>query len=203
MKNIEIRAIQSELKSSEEGRLISGLAIPVNSKSELLVGKGGINFYEIISPFAVNDTLISGNDVRIFLDHDESQGTYARSKFGEGSLKLDITDRGLEFEFEAPNTAFGDVLLEGIKRGDYDSVSFAFISNPEKEEITQNEDGTYNRIINEILWLGEISILSQLPAYDATNVNVRSLDNFIENRNNMILSKLDNIINDIEKNSEI
>lgn len=197
--DIEFRSIQTELKSSE-GRLISGLAIPVNSQSELLSGKNGVRFYEIISPFAVTDSLIQANDVRIFLDHDESQGTYARSKFGEGSLKLSVTERGLEFEFEAPETVFGDVLIEGIKRGDYDAISFAFISNPKKEEVTTNEDGTYTRIINEILWLGEISILSQLPAYEVTDVSVRSLNDFIENRNNEILSNLDKIYEDFEKN---
>lgn len=197
--DIEFRSIQTELKS-DEGRLISGLAIPINSQSELLSGKNGVRFYEIISPFAVTDSLIQTNDVRIFLDHDESQGTYARSKFGEGSLKLSVTERGLEFEFEAPQTVFGDVLIEGIKRGDYDAISFAFISNPEKEEITPNEDGTYTRIINEILWLGEISVLSQLPAYEATDVSVRSLNDFIENRNNEILSNLDKIYKEFEKN---
>ena len=195
--NIEIRAIKSDLKVEEGGRTVSGLAIPVNSRSEMLYGKKDIRFYEIISPFAVTDDLIKNNDVRVFLDHDSTQGTFARSKYGEGSLKLEITDRGLEFSFDAPITAIGDVMIEGINRGDYDAMSFAFISNPEKEEITMNEDGTYNRIVNEILWLGEISVLSQAPAYEDTTVDVRSLNNFVENRNNEILTNLDSKLEEI------
>lgn len=202
-KNIEIRSIQTELSAQEGKRVISGLAIPVNSKSELLYDRKGNAFYETISPFAVQETLIKENDIKVYMNHDASQGTFARSKYGEGSLKLFITERGLEFEFEAPITAMGDVMIEGILRGDYDAISFAFISNEAKEEITLNADGTYNRVINEILWLDEISVLSCTPAYSATDVDVRSLDNFIENRNKEIMSHLDDILEDIEKNSII
>lgn len=201
-KNIEIRSIQAEF-SYDEGRKISGLAIPVNSKSELLADKKGRRFYEFISPLAVTNELISSQDIKVYLNHDESQGTFARSKYGEGSLSLFITERGLEFSFEAPQTAFGDMLLEGIRRGDYDAISFCFIPNEENEEITINEDGTYNRTINSILWLDEISILSCTPAYSATDVDVRSLDNFVEQRNKEIMSHLDDILEDIEKNSII
>lgn len=195
--NIEIRAIKSDLKVEEGGRTVSGLVIPVNSRSELLYDKKGIRFYEIISPFAVTDDLIKNNDVRVFLDHDSTQGTFARSKYGEGSLKLEVTDKGLEFSFDAPITAMGDVMIEGINRGDYDAMSFAFISNMEKEEITMNEDGTYNRTVNEILWLGEISVLSQAPAYEDTAVDVRSLNSFVEKRKNEILANLDSKLAEI------
>ena len=163
----------------------------------MLSGKN-YRFYETISPNAVSDELIKSQDVKIYLDHDSSQGTFARSKYGEGSLKLTATERGLEFEFEAPNTAFGDMLLEGIRRGDYDKCSYAFISDPKTEIVTKNEDGTYNRTINNIMWLDEISILSLTPAYDSTDVNIRSIDNVIEERNNIILANLDKIYQDFE-----
>ena len=201
--NIEIRSTSYRFDEVEEGsRTIKGLAIPVNSQSELLSGKN-YRFYETISPNAVSDELIKSQDVKIYLDHDSSQGTFARSKYGEGSLKLTATERGLEFEFEAPRTAFGDMLLEGIRRGDYDKCSYAFISDPKTETVTRNEDGTYNRTINNIMWLDEISILSLTPAYDSTEVDVRSISTLQEQRNNEILSNLDKIYEDIEKNSNI
>ena len=176
--NIEIRNITTEIRSNEENsRKISGLAIPAESRSELLYGE----FYETISKDALTEDLINEHDVKLYMNHDSSQGTFARSKFGKGSLRLFVTDRGIEFETELPNTASGDELLEGIRRGDYDALSFAFA--PDKEEWEENEDGTYNRTIRSIAFLDEISILSCAPAYEATEVKLRSLENFKEEKN--------------------
>ena len=175
--NIEIRNITTEIRSNEENsRKISGLAIPAESRSELLYGE----FYETISKDALTEDLINEHDVKLYMNHDSSQGTFARSKFGKGSLRLFVTDRGIEFETELPNTASGDELLEGIRRGDYDALSFAFA--PDKEEWEENEDGTYNRTIRSIAFLDEISILSCAPAYEATEVKLRSLEAFKEEK---------------------
>ena len=174
-KNLEIRNIVTEIRSvEEESRKISGLAIPAESRSELLGGE----FYETISKDALTEDLINSNDIKLYLNHDMSQGTYGRSKYGKGSLRLFITDRGLEFETECPRTAFGDALLEGIRRGDFDSLSFAFI--PDKQDWAENEDGTYDRTIRSIELVDEISILSMAPAYEQTEVNLRSLEEFKE-----------------------
>lgn len=173
--NLEIRSIVSEIRSvEEESRKISGLAIPAEARSELLYGE----FYETISKDALTEDLINSMDIKLYVNHDASQGTFARSKYGKGSLRLFVTDRGIEFETELPNTAQGDMLLEGIRRGDYDALSFAFA--PDKDEWTENEDGTYNRTIRSIAFLDEISLLSVAPAYEQTEVSCRSLENFKE-----------------------
>ena len=198
--NLEIRNITTEIRSNEENsRKISGLAIPAESRSELLYGE----FYETISKDALTEDLINEHDVKLYLNHDSSQGTFARSKFGKGSLRLFVTDRGIEFETELPNTASGDELLEGIRRGDYDALSFAFA--PDKEEWEENEDGTYNRTIRSIAFLDEISILSCAPAYEATEVKLRSLESFKEEkhkekeeRDRQILESLDAKLAQIE-----
>lgn len=198
--NLEIRNITTEIRSNEENsRKISGLAIPAESRSELLYGE----FYETISKDALTEDLINEHDVKLYMNHDSSQGTFARSKFGNGSLRLFVTDRGIEFETELPNTASGDELLEGIRRGDYDALSFAFA--PDKEEWEENEDGTYNRTIRSIAFLDEISILSCAPAYEATEVKLRSLENFKEEkhkekeeRDRQILESLDAKLAQIE-----
>ena len=175
--NLEIRNITTEIRSTEENsRKISGLAIPAESRSELLYGE----FYETISKDALTEDLINSHDVKLYVNHDAGQGTFARSKFGKGSLHLFVTDRGIEFETELPNTAYGDMLLEGIRRGDFDALSFAFA--PEDEEWKDNGDGTYDRTIRSIAFLDEISILSCAPAYEATEVKLRSLENFKEEK---------------------
>ena len=198
---LEIRNITTEIRSTEENsRKISGLAIPAESRSELLYGE----FYETIAKEALTEDLINSHDVKLYVNHDASQGTFARSKFGNGSLRLFVTDRGIEFETELPNTVFGDQLLEGIRRGDYDALSFAFC--PDKEEWEDNGDGTYNRTIRSISFLDEISILSCAPAYEATEVKLRSLEDFKEakqhekeEREKTILSKLDDKLKELEK----
>lgn len=199
MKNnkLEIRNITAEIRSNDEdSRKISGLAIPAESRSELLYGE----FYETISKDALTEDLINSHDVKLYLNHDSSQGTFARSKFGKGSLRLFVTDRGIEFETELPNTASGDELLEGIRRGDYDALSFAFA--PDKEEWEENEDGTYNRTIRSIAFLDEISILSCAPAYEATEVKLRSLENFKEEKRQAEEQKKQEILDNLNKLSE-
>ena len=199
--NLEIRSIVSEIRSlEEESRKISGLAIPAEARSELLYGE----FYETISKDALTEDLINSMDIKLYVNHDASQGTFARSKYGKGSLRLFVTDRGIEFETELPNTAQGDMLLEGIRRGDYDALSFAFA--PEEDEWTENEDGTYNRTIRSIAFLDEISLLSVAPAYEQTEVNCRSLENFKEEqrqakeqKDKEILDSLDAKIKEFEE----
>ena len=199
-KNLEIRNITTEIRNVEDNsRRISGLAIPSESRSELLYGE----FYETIAKDALNEDLINNNDIKLYLNHDASQGTYARSKFGEGSLRLFVTDRGIEFETELPNTAFGDALLEGIRRGDFDALSFAFA--PEEDEWEDNGDGTYNRTIRSISFLDEISLLSCAPAYEQTEVKLRSLEDFKEEKrqakeehDKAILESLDAKLKEIE-----
>ncbi|MEE3443217.1 MAG: HK97 family phage prohead protease [Methanobrevibacter sp.] len=203
--NLEIRSIVSEIRSlEEESRKISGLAIPAEARSELLYGE----FYETISKDALTEDLINSMDIKLYVNHDASQGTFARSKYGKGSLRLFVTDRGIEFETELPNTAQGDMLLEGIRRGDYDALSFAFA--PEEDEWTENEDGTYNRTIRSIAFLDEISLLSVAPAYEQTEVNCRSLENFKEEqrqakeqKDKEILDSLDAKIKEFEEAAKV
>ena len=76
------------------------------------------------------------------------------AKKGTGSLKLTVTERGLEFETELPHTAQGDYLLEGIRRGDFGEVSFGFYVD--KDEWMKNEDNTYSRSIISFKVLDEI-----------------------------------------------
>ena len=171
--NLEIRNFSVELRADKESRFISGLAIPVEARSFLLG-----DFYEVVTRAALTDETITSNDIKLYLDHDPSHGTFARSKFGTGSLKLILTERGLEFSFNAPNTVFGDALIEGIARGDYDSCSFAFLVKDQHWD--ENEDGTYTRSILSFDVIDEISILSQMPAYPQTNVAKRSLESYKE-----------------------
>lgn len=191
------RALPTEFTTDEESRKIHGLAIPVNSRSAFIRDKDG-EYFETILPSAVNEDLIKNNDVKVFINHDMTQGTFARSKYGTGTLNLFVTERGLEFEFEAPNTVFGNALIEGIKRGDYDAVSFMFM--PGKDKWTYDENGRELHIVESFARLGEISILSLMPAFPVTDVELRSLENFKQEQETKYqesISKLDTITDEL------
>lgn len=159
-----------ELRSTEinnnDSRLITGYALVFNSPTDNLG-----DFTEIIEPTAL-DGVLEVSDVLALLNHDESRGVLARYRNGQGSLKLYIDENGLRYEFEAPHTALGDEVIEGIKRGDITNSSFAF--TVEDDDWT-NTDGHYTRIIKKISKLYDVSMVYH-PAYDATSVNLRGLD---------------------------
>ena len=169
MDNIEVRNFNIELREEGESRFVEGYASVFNSRSRDLGG-----FQEIILPGAF-DGLIDKSDVRCLLDHNPQRGILARSKNGQGSLRLSIDERGLKYEFDAPHTALGDEVVEGLKRGDYSESSFAF--RVQDEQWTKEEDGTYLRTISKISGLYDVSIVQQ-AAYGDTSVALRSLDEF-------------------------
>lgn len=128
-------------------------------------------YREIIKPGAF-DGVIMASDVFALMNHDMRRGVLARSNKGEGSLKLSIDDAGLKYEFDAPNTALGDELIEGLRRGDIGASSFSFTV---KEERWEKQAGqTYIRYIDKIGRLYDVSPVYQ-PAYEATTCELRGL----------------------------
>ena len=106
------------------------------------------------------------------LNHNEERGVLARSKFGNGSLELTIDDTGLRYKFDAPNTQLGDELLEGIRRGDISTSSFAFKVAEDKWE--KRSDGSYLRRITKFSELYDVSPVYK-EAYPDTSVALRKM----------------------------
>lgn len=163
----EIRMNQDGITSTS--RKVEGYAIVFASESNDLGG-----FQEVIDARAL-DGVIEKSDVLCLLNHNEDKGVLARSNNGTGSLTLEIDEKGLKYSFEAPNTALGDELLEGIRRGDISASSFAFTVGSDQWE--KREDGTYLRTINSIQELFDVSPVYR-AAYDATSVkaDTRGMD---------------------------
>lgn len=165
----ELRSCNQELRVTPDNRLVEGYAIVFNSESNDLGG-----FREVIDSRAL-DGVIDHSDILCLLNHNEDKGVLARSKYGEGSLCLEIDDRGLKYMFEAPNTSLGDELLEGLRRGDITTSSFAFTVGKDRWE--KRDDGSYLRTIVSIQELFDVSPVYR-AAYDATSVqaDTRGLD---------------------------
>ena len=135
-------------------------------------------YIEVIAQDAITDELLQRSDVVMNYAHDDNN-ILARSRNGEGTLKLSVDDKGLFFQFEMPNSALGDQVLESINRGDISECSFAFTLGNDCETWTQEEDGTIIRTINNILGLYDCAIVTH-AAYPETEVSARSLKKLIE-----------------------
>lgn len=180
--NLEVRATST--------RQVEGYALVFNKESNDLGG-----FTEVIEPTALENVL-EKSDILCLLNHNEDRGVLARSQYGKGSLSLEIDNTGLKYRFEAPNTALGDELLEGLKRGDISTSSFAFTI--EKDTWTK-KDGKYLRTINKFKQLFDVSPVYR-PAYNDTSVKIdtRGLENFKE----LEKQELDSYYNELKKRLE-
>lgn len=158
---------QIVINKDAEGRNISGYAAVFNSTSN------DLGFIETIDPGAITEDTILRSDVVATMNHDQEK-VLARSKYGQGTLHLTVDERGLKYEYEAPNTTLGNDLVEMIKRGDLDSASFAFtVSQDEDAQKWEKRDGQYYRTIYKIDKLFDIAAVWH-PAYDEASTTLRS-----------------------------
>lgn len=181
MNEIEIRKINEPVILNE--RRIEGYASVFNSKSLNLGG-----FYEVIDPSAADDVLMVSN-VFALIDHDKSKGILARSKYGVGTLNLNIDAKGIKYSFDAPKTALGDEAIEYLKRGDIDSSSFAFTVKSDKWDKLQ--DGMYLRTILKFERITDCSLVYD-AAYPDTSVALKRFAEIQEADKN----KLEEIMNE-------
>jgi HK97 family phage prohead protease len=112
-------------------------------------------------------------DTVALLNHEQSL-LLARTK--SGTLKLVNSERGLHYEFDAPNTSTGNDLLELLERGDIYGSSFAFrVKKDQWEIVKENGQEREKRTILEFSDLIDVSPVV-FPAYVNTDVAKRSRD---------------------------
>jgi uncharacterized protein len=173
MKEKEIREYTEDAELSvasvENSRTIEGYGIVFNKQSVLL---GGV-FSEIIKPEAV-DGVIERSDILALINHDVSKGVLARSTNGKGTMSLTVDSKGVKYNFDAPNYELGNELIEGVKRGDIRTSSFAFTVAEGGDTWQPLEDGTYLRVITKFEELYDMSPCYR-EAYSDTTVALRSL----------------------------
>jgi len=187
-KGYEIRSFGGEAAPTINERTIEGYAIVFNKRSEVMLdwdsNIGWRKFVEIISPDALKAEDLKKYDIRALVEHNRER-LLARSRYGTGTLELDVDEHGLFYRFEAPNTADGNYAVEMVKRGDISGSSFAFrVENDSWEK----EGDIWVRTINGFSGLYDVTITTD-PAYQQTEVSVRSL----EERENKLNSKENNI----------
>lgn len=187
-KNKEIRNTTDTIKrSSEDSRLVEGVAVVFNRDSQ------DLGFIETIDPQAITEETIRNSDIFATLDHDKARGILARSRYGEGTLKLDLRDDGLHYSFEAPHTQLGDELLEYLSRGEITTSSFAFVVDQnDGDEWFRDEENHLRRHIKKIYRLYDVSPVFE-PAYLDTDCSKRKFEQI-----NEIDKKLDKLKEEFE-----
>lgn len=168
-----------EAKEGEaESRTITGYAILFNTPSARLYSDGNEEAYEVIARGAVTKKLLDNCDIKMTMFHDR-QLILARSKNGAGTLTYGVDDKGVYFEFDAPNTVDGDKALELVRRGDISGCSFMFTTHYYDSAYVardvQRVDGktiiTYT--VNVITGIYDFTLAAD-PAYPDTNCNARA-----------------------------
>ncbi|EHM00537.1 phage prohead protease, HK97 family [Acetobacteraceae bacterium AT-5844] len=171
--SLELRFVEVDVRASanadgETVRRIEGLAAPYQAKTRIRAW-GGHEFEEALEPGVFGETLRSGADVRLLLEHD-SRALLARTK--AGNLRLRDTPRGLEFEADLPDTQLARDVLENIRAKNYPGMSFGFV--PKEMARAYEPNGRLRSVIHRAATLREISVVA-LPAYAKTSVAMRSI----------------------------
>lgn len=158
--------MEDENVVNEEEHIVEGYAIVFNSLSEDLGG-----FRELILPTAINEETINNSDIFYLFNHNNNSIPLARSKNGEGSLKLTIDEKGLKYSFNCLNSEFYEI----VKRGDLDKSSFAFSlpNDGSGEEWIKSNEYNYIRRITKIDKLYDCSAVLS-PAYSSTELYARN-----------------------------
>lgn len=183
---VQLRNLESD---TPESRIVSGYAVKFESESQ------DMGFIEIIKKGAITEETIMNSDIFARFNHNEDT-VLARSRYGEGSLALELREDGLYYEFEAPHTALGDELLEHLKRGEITTSSFAFTIAEDGDRWYKREDGTLVREILKINRLYDVSPVYE-PAYLATSCSKRALD--MVEKSEEITSKYDSMLKELDE----
>lgn len=124
-------------------------------------------FKEKIKPGAFKKTLKEA-DVRALFNHDQN---YVLGRTKSGTLNLSEDARGLRIEITPPDTQWARDLMESMRRGDVDQMSFAFRS---VRDNWGHDSELYPLRTLEEVQLYDVSPVT-FPAYPQTTAQVREL----------------------------
>lgn len=159
---IERRAFSLDdiaIEDAENLRII-GYAAVFDSLSEDLGG-----FRELIRYGAFADSLKT-SDIRALWNHNPD---YVLGRNRSGTLKLAEDEKGLRIEIDPPNTQWAKDLMEVMKRGDVNQMSFGFRTIDDRWS-SQNGNTLRELLKVELYDVSPVTF----PAYPQTEVGVRT-----------------------------
>lgn len=148
-------------EEGEKSYIVRGRAAAFD-KPTCLYECGDTKYYEVIARGALDGCDMT--DVIFNYNH----GGKVVARLRNQTLKLFISDDGLDIEADLSGTVEGRNLYEEIEGGYIDKMSFSFII---KESAYDCE--THTRTITKIKKLYDVAAVD-IPAYDATSISARS-----------------------------
>jgi len=165
----EIRVLASMQveKRADDAQKLVGYAAVFGSETDI----GGY-FREVVKRGAFTEAL-TRDDIHALFNHDYA---YVIGRKKAGTLQISEDDHGLRVEITPPNTQTARDLLENVRAGNIDQMSFAFSMEGGK----QSWDETGETPLRTIEKVGELFEVSVVPrgAYPTTEIGLRSLETF-------------------------
>ncbi len=171
--------VREAAEGEAPSRTITGYAILFGVPSEPLWSDEDSEAREVISSEAVTKELLDNSDIKMTMFHDR-QLILARSNKGVGTLTYSVDEKGVSFEFDAPNTVDGDKALELVRRGDISGCSFAFATRYYDDACVERKANVVNGVtmitytVRAITGIYDFTLAAD-PAYPDTSVEARDL----------------------------
>lgn len=168
-----------EAEGEGSSRTITGYAVLFDTPSDPLWSDEDSEAREVIDKDAITREFLDTQDIKMTMFHD-SHLILARSNKGAGTLTYEVDDKGVKFNFEAPNTVDGDKALELVKRGDISGCSFAFSTRYYDDACVERSSSVINGVnlityrVKVITGLYDFTLAAN-PAYPDTSVEAREL----------------------------
>lgn len=167
-KETRFSSIETRSDGENNKMIVEGYAIVFDE--ETLIGDEDRGFIEVIDRNALAETNMK--DVPFKYNHNDVTLILARTR--NGSLSLEVDDKGLKIRAELIDTTSNVDIYKSIVAGLLDKMSFAFTV---KSQSWDRSGKVPKRTITAIDRLFDVSVVD-LPAYDQTSIQAssRSLD---------------------------
>ena len=163
-----VMEVRADAKDDE--MIVEGYATTFNQPYELY-SYGNYRYMEQVDPNAFEECDMDD----VIMQYDHAGRVYARTR--NGTLKLEVDDRGLKITADLSKTDTARQLYQEIREGMTDRMSFGFIVGlDERTHIEDADAGTYTvmRTIKRFKKLYDVSAVS-IPANDQTSISARTL----------------------------
>lgn len=153
--------VRKEEEQEEKNYIVEGYATTFE-EPYVMYSDGEKNYYEQVSRKAFEETDMSD----VIMQYDHEGMVFARNK--NGTLELDIDERGLKVTADLSSTEASRALYDAIDKGLVDQMSFAFTVSAD-----DYDKKTRTRTITGIKKLYDVSAVS-IPANPDTYISARS-----------------------------
>lgn len=170
----EYRALAAVMEvradAKEDEMIVEGYATTFNQPYDLFTYQG-VRYMEQVDPAAFEACDMED----VIMQYDHAGRVFARTR--NGTLKLEVDDRGLKITADLSRTDTARQLYQEIRAGMTDRMSFGFIVGADEKTTTRDEDtgkSTVLRTITRFKKLYDVSAVS-IPANDQTSISARML----------------------------